>query len=128
MRKQPHEAVLAFARTVPADEVFLPSLCEAEIRYGLLRLPPGKRQAELAAGFNAVLKQAFAGRILAFDSACAGAYAGLRARRERAGQVAALTDLLIGGMALAHGATLATRNVADFAGCGVTILDPWAAA
>lgn len=34
-------------------------------------------------------------------------------------------DALIGGMALAHGATLATRNVADFDGYGLSIVDPW---
>jgi predicted nucleic acid-binding protein len=37
----------------------------------------------------------------------------------------ALADALIGGMALAHGATLATRNTADFDGFGLSLLNPW---
>jgi predicted nucleic acid-binding protein len=28
-------------------------------------------------------------------------------------------------MALAHGATLATRNIADFDGYGLVVVDPW---
>jgi len=36
-----------------------------------------------------------------------------------------MADALIGGMPLAHGATLATRNVADFTGYGLAIVNPW---
>jgi len=125
MRPQPNPAVLAFAQGCQAEDVFLPSLCEAELRYGIMRLLPGRRRGELEAGFEAVLVQAFAGRILAFDSACARAYATLRTQRERAGRPIAVTDLLIGGMALAHGAALATRNLADFDGYGLVLVDPW---
>jgi predicted nucleic acid-binding protein len=36
-----------------------------------------------------------------------------------------IQDALIGGMALAHGARLATRNTADFNGYGLSVIDPW---
>ena len=39
-----------------------------------------------------------------------------------------VTDSLIAGTALVHGLTMVTRNVADFAGTGVTIVNPWSAA
>jgi predicted nucleic acid-binding protein len=32
---------------------------------------------------------------------------------------------MIAGIARAHGATLATRNVRDFEGCGIRLIDPW---
>ena len=34
-------------------------------------------------------------------------------------------DCLIAATALVHGMTVATRNVADFEGTGVAMLDPW---
>jgi hypothetical protein len=34
-------------------------------------------------------------------------------------------DALIAATALANGATLATRNTADFENCGVQLVDPW---
>jgi predicted nucleic acid-binding protein len=36
-------------------------------------------------------------------------------------------DALIAAIALANGATLATRNPRDFENCGVTLINPWVA-
>jgi predicted nucleic acid-binding protein len=33
--------------------------------------------------------------------------------------------MMIAGIVHSHGATLATRNVRDFEGCGITLVDPW---
>jgi predicted nucleic acid-binding protein len=125
MRPRPEAAVAAFLRACRVEELFLPSLAVAELRYGLTRLPPGRRRATLESDLEAVLAEGFQGRILVFDAACAIAYATARSIRERAGRPLQLLDALIGGMALAHGATLATRNTADFDGYGLTIVDPW---
>jgi len=35
-------------------------------------------------------------------------------------------DAQIAAIASAHGAVLATRNAADFEGCGLTVVNPWA--
>jgi predicted nucleic acid-binding protein len=125
MRPQPVATVAAFLRTCRVEELFLPSLAVAELRYGLARLPLGRRRSTLESDLDAVLARGFPGRILVFDEACATAYATARSIRERAGRPLQTLDALIGGMALAHGATLATRNIADFDGYGLTIVDPW---
>jgi predicted nucleic acid-binding protein len=49
----------------------------------------------------------------------------VRLRREAAGLPISIPDALIAGTALAHGATVATRNVGDFSGCGVIVTNPW---
>ena len=67
----------------------------------------------------------FEGRVLPFDSAAALAYAGLFAVRRRAGRPAATIDLMIAAIARSQSASLVTRNVADFAGCGISVIDPW---
>jgi len=119
------DPVVAFIDGQRIDELFLPSLVAAEIRYGLRRLPAGRRRDAIEADFAAFLEAGFASRILVFDDACAAGYATARTAREQAGRPVSIQDELIGGMALAHGATLATRNTADFDGYGLSLVNPW---
>lgn len=124
MRRQPNQAVVAFIGSQPISDLFVPSLVAAEIRCGLGRLPDGRKRDELEQNFSIFMQTGFAARVLAFDDACAAGYARMRIVRERAGRPIPAMDALIGGMALAHGATLATRNLPDFDGCGLTLVDP----
>ena len=125
MRPAINREVAAFVAAQPGEELFTASLCEAEIRYGIARLPAGRRRDSLEAAFRTFVTTGFAGRILAFDSACAEGYAMVRTRREAAGLPISIPDALIAGTALAHGAAVATRNVGDFSECGVAVVDPW---
>lgn len=125
MRRQPHPAVAGFIERHSSADLFVPSLVVAEIRYGLRRLPAGQRRDALERDFGTFLEAGFGGRVLAFDADCALGHATARVVREQAGRPVPAMDALIGGMALAHGATLATRNVADFDGYGLSIVDPW---
>ena len=45
--------------------------------------------------------------------------------RELAGLPLSAPDGMIAATALEHGLTLVTRNVKDFAGLGVVLLNPW---
>lgn len=125
MKPHCHPAVAAFIDGQPLDELFLPSLVVAELRYGVRRLPEGRRRNDIAARLEAFFDTGFVSRILVFDAACAAGYAVVRTTCERAGRPVQIQDALIGGMAMAHGAALATRNGADFEGCGLTLVDPW---
>jgi predicted nucleic acid-binding protein len=125
MKPRCHQVVAAFIDGQPLDELFLPSLVVAELRYGVRRLPEGRRRNDIETSFEAFLAVGFASRILVFDAACAAAYAVVRTARERAGRPVQIQDALIGGMAVAHGAILATRNTADFDGYGLSLVDPW---
>ena len=125
MRPAIDPAVAAWVRSRPPDELFTPSFCEAELRYGIAHLPVGRRRAELDAAFEALLADGFVGRVIAFDSACAGGYATVRAHREEIGQPIGVQDAIVAGTALAHGAAVATRNTRDFSDCGIAVIDPW---
>ncbi len=118
-------AVVAFLRRQPHDTVFIPAICEAEIRYGLARLPAGRRRDTLTATMAAFFANGFAGRILPFDSVCAAFYGELHAARDAAGRPISVADAMIAATARAHGAAVATRNVTDFAGCGIAVVNPW---
>ena len=94
------------------------------IRYGLERLPSGRRAVELRPIADETLS-AFAGQVLAFDLDAANRYGVLVAERERAGRPMSALDAQIAAICLSRGASLATRNARDFAGTGVEVLDPW---
>ena len=73
----------------------------------------------------ALLVGLFADRILVFDSAAAALYGTIRATREAAGKPISVEDAMIAATARADMLSIVTRNGADFAGCGVRIVDPW---
>ncbi len=125
MRAEPDPLVSALLARHPADTLFTATLCQAEILGGIAVLPPGRRRAVLEATARSMFTEDFAGRVLPFDEAAADAYAVLLALRRRDGRPVATMDLMIAAVARSQGATIVTRNVIDFAGYGVTVIDPW---
>jgi toxin FitB len=72
-----------------------------------------------------MIEEDFSGHILPFDSAAAAVYAAVAAIRRRSGRPISQMDAQIVAIAGSRGASLATRNVADFQDCGVVVVDPW---
>lgn len=120
--------VLDWADQQPADEMFLTAMTTAELRYGLARLPDGRRKTDLAERVQRSISEDFAGRILPFDDLAASHYAGIIVERERRGVAISMADAQIAAICRAHAATLATRNTKDFIDTGVVVVDPWQAA
>ncbi len=92
--------------------------------YGIERLPHGRRKELLKTAAQDVFA-AFADHLLAFDASAAREYAELVSSRERAGAPIDGFDAQIAAICRAHGVTLATRNVKDFQGTGIEVVDPW---
>jgi len=125
MRPLPGPGVEHWLATQPDASLFISAITEAELRYGVALLPPGKRRDGLAAVVAAMLAEDFAGRILPFDSAAVAAFAEIAAARRRAGRPIAQADAQVAAIAASRGAALATRNVPDFDGCGIAVVNPW---
>jgi predicted nucleic acid-binding protein len=125
VKPAPDRAVVEFLRREAAETLFTAAVCEAEIHYGLARMPAGRRRDELTDRIAGFRMAAFPGRILPFDGACAAHYGEIRAAREAAGKPIAVEDAMIAATARAYGAVVATRNVTDFADCGIHVIDPW---
>jgi predicted nucleic acid-binding protein len=70
--------------------------------------------------------QMLAQRVVAFDHAAADEAAAVMASRRKKGRLGDLRDTMIAGIVLAHGATLATRNVQHFSDLSLNIVNPWA--
>ena len=66
-----------------------------------------------------------AGRVLPFDTDAALAYPEIAAGRRQGGKPISQIDAQIAAIVRSRGARLATRNVRDFAECGITVVDPW---
>jgi len=101
------------------------TITEGELLYGIELLPEGRRRSLLETLVAGILAEDFAGRILPFDSAAAREYADIAANRRRLGRPISEPDARIAAIARSRGARLATRNVSDFADCGLQLIDPW---
>jgi predicted nucleic acid-binding protein len=127
MKPDPAEPVVTWIAARPALSLFTTSITQAEVLHGALLLPAGKRREALEDAARAMFDEDFAGRILAFDSFAAALYARIAVARRHAGRPISHFDAQIAAIAAAVGATIATRNVADFEACGVALEDPWEA-
>ncbi|MCY3545331.1 MAG: type II toxin-antitoxin system VapC family toxin [Gemmatimonadetes bacterium] len=126
VRKSPNPAVVSWVSAHPLEDLFLSAVSEAELRYGAAIVPAGRRRDRLFLQIEGMLREAFADRVLPFDSDAAGAYANIAARRRAAGRHVAVADCQIAAIAASRGMAVATRNVRDFEDMGIEIVDPWA--
>ncbi len=117
--------VLRWMDAQAVDELYSTSITQAEILLGIQLLAKGKRRAALTTQAHALFATDFEGRILPFDSEAAAAYAEIRAHRRAQGRPITPQDAQIAAITRVHGGRIATRNVRDFADCGVRVLDPW---
>ena len=124
MRPEPAPQVASWVRDRDRRELRATAITLAEIRYGIARLPDGRRKQVLLAAADDVFST-FADQVLPIDAAAAENYAVVASMRERAGKPIASLDALIAAVCRSQSAALATRNVADFAGTGIEIIDPW---
>jgi toxin FitB len=116
--------VAAWAERVDAGSLFVSAICIMELELGVLSVE--RKDATQGALLRSWLEQQvlpeFSGRTLPVDTAVA-----LRCARLHVPDKRGERDALIAATALVHGVTVVTRNVADFAATGVTLINPWAA-
>ena len=125
MRDSPHPEVLAWIDDQLTSAMFVTAITEAEIRTGIALLPAGKRRRGLTAAAERTFGALFSERVLAFDSEAARAYADIASGRRVAGRPISQADCQIAAIAKSQRASVATRDVHDFEGCGVDVLNPW---
>lgn len=95
-----------------------------ELEYGLNLLPEGNRRSQLAETIQLLLNQ-YTAFVLPIQQAEASQAARLRAQAKQQGRIIHLADALIAGTALVHGLTIATRNIKDFEGLGLNLVNPF---
>jgi predicted nucleic acid-binding protein len=127
MRPVPTERVVRWVAGQPATSLYTTSIAQAEILHGILLLPRGRRRTTLQAAAESMFNEDFDGRVLPFGSQSAVIYASIAVERRRAGRPISRFDAQIAAISRSAGAAIATRNVSDYEGCGVKVINPWEA-
>lgn len=123
----PNPVVFAWASVVPMEHLHLCTPVVAEIAYGAERQFIRTGSPRHRRNLENMISARFVGRILPF-SLQAAVFAGrFRAIRERAGRPVSAMDMAIAGIAAANNAALATRNVRDFEGLDLKLINPFEA-
>jgi len=120
--KKADQNVTKWAQPLPSATLYISVISLLELEIGILLMEQRDKEqgAILRAWMNRHVLPTFSGRILAIDTTVAQRCAALHVPNPRSDR-----DALIAATALVHGLTVATRNVADFEGMGVDVLNPW---
>ncbi|MFC5513668.1 type II toxin-antitoxin system VapC family toxin [Massilia jejuensis] len=114
--------VTAWVESVDAADLFVSAITIMELELGVLAIE--RKDATQGAMLRSWLEQhvlpEFSRRTLPVDTAVAQRCARLHVPDKRGER-----DALIAATALVHGMTVVTRNTADFAPTGVSLINPW---
>jgi predicted nucleic acid-binding protein len=121
-RPRPHGAVVAWLRALPDSDIHVSAVTIGEIQAGIeiTREQDPDKAAEIEIWLDQVA-EAF--NVLPMDAPIFRAWARLMHRRSDD----LIEDAMIAATALVHNLTIATRNVRDFEGLGVKMINPFSA-
>lgn len=120
--KKTNQNVKKWAQPLPPASLYISVISVLELGIGILLIERRAKDqgAILRAWMDKHVLPTFSGRILTIDTAVAQRCAAFHVPNPRADR-----DALIAATALVHGLTVATRNVTDFEGMGVAVVNPW---
>ena len=127
LRAAPEPRVAEWFDAQALETLYLSTITVAELRFGVLSLPVGRRRERLHEDLERQVLPMFAGRILAFDLAASQAYAELMVKARSAGRSISVSDGYIAATAVANAMMVATRDTAPFEAAGLNTVDPWVA-
>ena len=126
-RPGPDPGVITWLDSLSAEETAITAITAAELRYGVRRMPDGRRKTGLSEAVNTLITVDFRDRVEPFDVLAADQYADVVTAREHAGQPISTSDAQIAAICRVLNARLATRDTSDFTGIGVNLINPWKA-
>jgi toxin FitB len=124
LKSKPFPKVIEWLDRQAAETLHISTISYAELRFGVMRMPEGKRKNDLAPRVEQAL-HLFKDRTLTFDLEAAENVAQILTRTEKIGRKTPAPDAYIAAIAMAHGFAVATRNVDHFHDTGVSIINPW---
>jgi toxin FitB len=117
--------VLQFIDGFEESQVFTTSITFAELYYGVLSMPLGKRRAELNDKYGRLFDGPFLGKVLPFGLEAARIFAEISSKAHGLGNNLTTEDLQIAAIALHFGFPVASRNTKDFQHEDLHVINPW---
>jgi toxin FitB len=124
LKPNPDTTMLTWLDRQSPETLYLTSITLAELNAGIEILPVGKRRKALQEATTEVVAQ-FGRRILSFDQESAHAFGRVFASTQAVGNPIHFGDCAIAAITSSRGFALATRNVRDYKGAGIKLIDPW---
>jgi predicted nucleic acid-binding protein len=124
LKAAPDARIGAWFAAQPREDLYTTTLAQAEIFYVVEKQAPGKRRSDLQAAVVEVFAF-FEKRVLPFDPDAARAYPQIMLNRKMMGAEIPAASAMLAAITRSRGGTLATRTPAEFAGCGIRVVDPW---
>jgi predicted nucleic acid-binding protein len=125
IKAKPESRVTAWIENIDESLLYLSVLTLGEIRKGITSLRDGARRVSLEAWLDRDLVLRFSDRILAIDLEVADRWGRIAGHAKK--KPLPVIDGLLAATALHYDLTLVTRNIADIAGSGVAVFNPWEA-
>lgn len=121
-KRQANANLVAWMQARPRESLYLSVLSLGEIRKGIEGVADAAFRQTLTDWLEVDLPKYFLGRLLGVDAQIADRWGRLQAS---AGRTLPVVDAMLAATALQHDLTLVTRNVKDFEGLGVPLVNPW---
>ncbi|PJK09352.1 VapC toxin family PIN domain ribonuclease [Lysobacteraceae bacterium NML08-0793] len=121
-KREANANLVAWMQARPRESLYLSVLSLGEIRKGIEGVADAAFRQTLTDWLEVDLPKYFLGRVLGVDAQVADRWGRLQAS---AGRTLPVVDAMLAATALQHDLTLVTRNVKDFEGLGVTLVNPW---
>ncbi len=122
---RPNELARAWLDSYRHEDLFICAPVLAEMRFGIERLPAGRRRSDLDRLVTFAETKLFPDRILAFDRDCAHEFGRIVAKRMEGGRPIMPMDALIAAIAVTNQMAIATRDIADFSGLDIELFNPF---
>lgn len=125
-KQNPDKNVIEWLDIQKATDLYITTITLAEMEYGMLCLPNGKRREALFEAINGSRTVEFQGRILPFDEQSSLFYGKWMAQARSSGKAVSQSDGMIAAIAIAaDNCPVATRDVSPFHAMGVNVINPW---
>ena len=121
-KPKPDDEIIGWLKAHQRD-LYISAITIGEIRFGIDRLPNGKRRRALQDWLTTTAR-IMDGRVLSFYTSVAHVWGQLRAKLLESGTLLPTIDGQIAATAMRHGLTVVTKNEKDYELSGVKTLNP----
>lgn len=124
-KKKPSKSVMEWVIDRNENLFSVSFLTFGEIKTGIVKTNDNKLKEALQMWLQDFVIPRFWSRIIPIDGNVALAWGELISKYEKKGRIIPTIDSLIAATAIAHNLQIVTRNIKDFAGLDIQLVNPW---